>query len=1691
MKISDLLKKATCVLLSTAMLSGIVASIPAFADNDAQIVTNDFTADQDAYVRKERAGNNFNYEDITSAHGSQYVGKNYKVLNSKYWTSNNQQIVGLIKLPLPSKAEAVEKGYDSYSVIFNIFKNADPGNCPQTYTFYYAADLDWSESSVTWNSISSSIPSGSDRTFFEFSIEKGHAYEFLSDDEKQIKVDVSDKVQQLIDSGARSVTLFIMAKESKNTSLMIHTKESADGRYAPRLRAQSMGYSKNTLKKLIDTCEDLKSSQYTEQSYNSLKTALNAAKVVYNLADAELSEIRSAYVALENAREALVAKDSENIAFGKPTRSNLSKNDSAKVTDGSADTYWAGAFYPSYVDVDLMDTYDITKLVINIPTGKVCYYTVYGSNDGANYDRLYQKRSDTASSAGGDTITFDKAQSYRIIRVYLEYTKGDTRAYLSEIKAYGEKSGKNTEELRQGSLEDILDIKPYSQTDYAKPITKDETVENVYGIIDRTVGAEYRSWFLLEIEENKNNGNDYFEISDKNGKILIKGNEGLSIATGLNYYYKNYLNVHISEQTMQVSMPAKVVSIGKTVRKETPYQIRYAFNYCTLSYSFAFFGEEDWQRENDYLALNGVNVVLDLAGQEATWIKFLMNFGYSFDDAKDWLTGPGYYAWQFMDNMEVFGGPVPDGYVKDRVELARSSQRWKSSLGMQTVLQGYAGMVPTNFNEFRPDVTVIKQGSWNGFSRPDMIATDSATYDEFARLFYEAQEFVYGATTDYYAVDPFHEGGKRPSGLTDDIISKEVLESMLAYDTDAVWIVQGWQSNPTNSLLKGMGQYRQDHVLIVDLIKYPIAPNTKYNKTSYGSTTLDSKEFNNTSWAWCLLANFGGNPSMHGQLEVMVDDILSAQKTSKHMKGIGVISEATYDNPIVYDLLFDLVWADETFDLDTWMKGYLVRRYGAESTNISLAWDIMKDANYNHGVRFTNELFGTKNKTPQSYGKQTIPYGADKLENALRLMLKDYEKFKDNECYRYDLTEMMRQHVSNYAVLKYNELLDARDAKNVAEFKKLKAEFLNAFDVLNEVVSTQKELLGGEWIGKAEDLAENYDDFAMDAFRLNAKTLITTWGSKSGYNNLKDYGWRNYEGIFKDVYTAVWTEYLGRVEANIEKGTPLNNISIDGYFDVYWKWVMTEQSYTRDAKDSPEEVKAVLDRVLAECAVSGKIDPALGDLAAAGTIIAQGKGEGKINGINDTKTDTVYTVIAENGEKVQITLDLLAVFEGSDILLVIDKNGGNCNNIELYISVDGTVWTKCEKVEINDLSSELAVSLKNERVRFVKIEAASDEEISKLAIAELYVYGNRTLADLEMLTEIVKAAEAVNTGSVKESDLRIFKDALDAAKKAVADSAAPDQANSAYWALYDAMGALKKEGKINLALGKPVTAHNDPSGNSQRLTDGDTNTNWDAGRLSATGKPYESTITPGWAVIDLGKEYLLTDIELVFGKNVWHHYEIYVSTDNNSWTKVGEKKDDKLPGTDADKYYLEDVSARYVKISLLDVQVGSDSKRTAIALQEITVLGKEVDASQLSAKVDQAKKLKQENYSAESGKALADALAQAEKVLASQSLSKAEVDAALEALTSALLALEGADKPGNGEENNNGTEEDEGQQNGGNSSGENSGSENPDPNNPAPENPDDKKNGGAGKAALIALAAVLGIALAGGLALLVIKKNKK
>lgn len=1562
-------------------------------------LTAEFSVLEDAFVRSDRGTTNYNFENITKDHGTQYVGKNYKVINAKRYVNNNE-IIGMMKFDVPSNEWLNQHELDTYFLEFDIFKNPGFNNGDQTFHFYYTADTSWSETTVTWNSKHADIKHDGDKLLCDFVIKQGTEYENKTDAQKHIKIDISGKIKEIADAGYSGITVFMVADKGMETSLMVHTKESADGTKGAKITGIYQDYSMR-LENLIKECQSLDEALFEQTGMDELKAVLAQAE---GLGDAASGlDIHIMYEKLAAAKEALVSladpSDSANIAYQKPTRTNLSKTQSARVTDGNLDTFWQAEFYPSYVDIDLMEAYDITGMKLFTPVGKKVNYTIYGSNDGTNYTRLYQKRDLTPMNKDGDTITFAKREQYRIVRVYMEYTQGENNAFLSEVRVYGTAAGKNTDALKQGTLEEILGVTAFEDSQYAGVISDQETIDNVYGIIDRTIGAQYRSWFSFEIVKD-GSSDDWYEISDKNGKIHIKGNEGLSLTTGLNYYYKNYLNVHISEQTKQVSMPDAIVKVNKTIRKETPYQVRYAFNYCTLSYTFAFFGQDEWQRENDWLALNGVNVVLDLAGQEATWIKFLMNFGYSFDDAKDWLSGPAYYAWQFMDNMEVFGGPVPDGYVKDRLELARSSQRWKRSLGMQTILQGYAGMVPTNFNEYQKDVQLLAQGGWGGFTRPSMIATDTATYDEYARLFYEAQEFVYGATSDYYAVDPFHEGGKRPAGLSDSTIADEVLNSMLEYDKDAVWVVQGWQSNPTNDLLKGMGDRREDHVLVVDLIKYPIASWTKYNKTSYGSTKLDAKEFNGTSWAWGLLANFGGNPSMHGQMEVMVNDIQNARKTSQHMVGLGIISEAQYDNPIMYDLIFDLAWADESFNLDTWIQGYINRRYGGTSENARTAWNIMKNANYNHGVRYTNELFGMKSKAPQDYGKQTIPYGAENLESALRLLLEDFDKFKDSECYLYDITEIMRQQVSNYAVLKYNEILDARSTDTVAEFKILKDEFLNAFDVLNEVASTQQEQLGGEWIGKATDRGSAYDDFAVDSFEMGAKALITSWGSRNSHGGLKDYGWRNYEGIFKDLNTAIWSEYLNRVADNLENNASVSNgnLSKSDYFDVYWKWNLTKQNYTRTAKDSAAEIQTIAQRVLDECAISGELDPNIGNVALPGFGEATPANE-NVNTVNDGDKDTILELAGADAE---VMIDLIGEFQLSK--LNIASNAQSCG-YSVYISDDKNTWVKVgEKKSGSEDEAGINYPLEAAIARYIKVVAADDTKA--LQLGEVRAYGERILPDLVQLKTLLDFAATLNLDNAAQEAIKPFETALSDATTSYENGANPDEAGTVYWALYDAIVALDLKTTPNVALNKTVTAHNDPSGNSERLTDGSLDTHWNAGRLSATGKPYEETITPGWAVVDLEKLYEVSQIQVVFGNNIWHHYEVYVSEDNQTWTKIGEKKTNALPG-DEDVYELDNVLARYVKLYLTDVQLESGGKRNSVAVKELIVKGTRFKAntSDLSDAIAEAKGLSEELYTTDSWTLLKQALENALQFEKAEDVTQNEVDTACAALRDAMAQL--------------------------------------------------------------------------------------
>ncbi len=889
--------------------------------------------------------------------------------------------------------------------------------------------------------------------------------------------------------------------------------------------------------------------------------------------------------------------DPLNIAYGKPTRSTANSGFAQLAVDGQNSTAWSGEDYPKYVDVDLMRNYDITSINVCMPQDGTQYaYTLYGSVDGVHFTRIAETKMN-APQENGDTYTFEQPLTYRVIRVNVTgNSKGEgANSTVSEIRVYGSESDEplvpTRESLELTSYEDWLYDHAQVDVDALKDenghydikdtYDEEDVIAEVRGVISRILGERYNDWFTFALSPSEN-GKDYYEISDEDGKIRIVGNEGVSLTAGLNHYLKYYCNVHVSQQTSQVNMPDTIPAVGSVIRKESPYEIRYAYNYCTLSYTMAFWGYDEWQRELDYFALNGVNLILDTTATEALWIEYLQNYGYDIDDAKAFVCGYAYKAWWLMGNLSSYGGPVSDEWVIDTVEMARVNQRKMTVLGMTPCLQGFMGALPEDFADRSAAILgekgyddihayMVEQGDWSGFTRPPILKTTYDGYDELAETFYETQEFIYGQITDYYAGDLAHEGGVIPPDLSKPEMSAYILGRMMDYDEDAVWIIQSWLSNPDPGILEGFGEYREDHILVLDL---DATENPHWSDT----VNWNGKEFGGTSWVYCMLDNYGGRTGMHGELENLATQIAHANANSEHMKGIGITPEGTMLNPVNYDLFWEMAWESEPMDTEEWLKDYVSRRYGSYAENSWKGWQLLLDTAYGYNNDDGTALYHTGNVNcitnmrpsfdPEIViGDYELTYDPTVFEEAVELILSDFDQFKDNECYIYDVVDLLRQMTANSQVAFFDRICEAYENNNLEIFEKYRDKLLNSILLLDEIAAYQKDSLYGTWIAKAENFADDprnsgtYDDYSRDMMVINAKALVSIWSSKT----LQTYAHRQYHGLEKDYNYPMWKLWLDAVEEAIRGGSytaPSSNVD---YFNIGWNVVINDEVYTTTA----------------------------------------------------------------------------------------------------------------------------------------------------------------------------------------------------------------------------------------------------------------------------------------------------------------------------------------------------------------------------------------------------------------------------------------------------------------------------------------------------------------------------------------------
>lgn len=690
---------------------------------------------------------------------------------------------------------------------------------------------------------------------------------------------------------------------------------------------------------------------------------------------------------------------------------------------------------------------------------------------------------------------------------------------------------------------------------YASPIT---------GLLERIDKGASRKFVIERLKGEK----DFFELDQKGNKVVVRGNNYVSIATGINWYLKYYAGINLSWNGMQADLPEVLPPVLKKERHETDLKLRYDFNYCTFSYSMAFWDWKRWEQEIDWMALHGINLPLAMVGTDVVWKNVLEELGYTREEINAFIAGPGFQAWWLMNNLEGWGGPNPDSWYERQEELQKRILKRMREYGIEPVLPGYSGMVPHNAKD-RLGLNVADPGRWNGYPRPAFLQPTDPQFERIAALYYREMTRLYGKAS-YYSMDPFHEGGNT-SGVDLEAAGKAIWKAMKQANPRAAWVVQAWGANPRPQMIRNLPA---GDMVVLDLFSE--------SRPQWGdpaSSWYRKEGFGQHDWLFCMLLNYGGNVGLHGKMAHLIEEFYKAKDSSfgKTLKGVGMTMEGIENNPVMYELLCELPWREQRFSKDEWLEGYLKARYGKSDSQVSQAWMLLSNTIYNCPAASTQQ--GTHEsilcarpswKTYQvsSWSEMSDYYDPADVIRAAGMMVDAAERFRGNNNFEYDLVDIVRQAVAEKGRLMYRVLVDAYKAGDRELFKLSSDRFLRLILMQDRLLATRPEFKVGRWLESARNLGSTEEE--KDWYEWNARVQITTWGNRVAADDggLHDYAHREWNGLLRDFYYLRWKTWLDEQLKSFEGGQPK---AID-FYALEEPWTLKHNSYASEAEGNPVDI---------------------------------------------------------------------------------------------------------------------------------------------------------------------------------------------------------------------------------------------------------------------------------------------------------------------------------------------------------------------------------------------------------------------------------------------------------------------------------------------------------------------------------------
>ncbi|OIT40585.1 PREDICTED: alpha-N-acetylglucosaminidase [Nicotiana attenuata] len=722
----------------------------------------------------------------------------------------------------------------------------------------------------------------------------------------------------------------------------------------------------------------------------------------------------------------------------------------------------------------------------------------------------------------------------------------------------------------------------------AQPIVQESAAK---GVLQRLLPAHLHSFEFKIVSKDLCGGRSCFRITNykssrrNSPEILIQGTTAVEITSGLHWYLKYRCGAHISwdktggVQLASVPKPGSLPLVeadGVTIQRPVPWN--YYQNVVTSSYSFVWWDWQRWEKEIDWMALQGINLPLAFTGQEAIWQKVFLDYNITTQDLNDFFGGPAFLAWARMGNLHAWGGPLSQNWLNIQLALQKQILSRMQELGMTPVLPSFSGNVPAALKTIFPSANITRLGDWNTVNGDPrwcctfLLAPSDPLFIDIGEAFIRKQIEEYGDITDIYNCDTFNEN----TPPTDDptyisSLGSAVYKAMSKADNNAVWLMQGWLFYSDSEYWKPpqmealLHSVPRGKMIVLDLFA-DVKPIWK-----------SSSEFYGTPYIWCMLHNFGGNVEMYGVLDAVASGPIDARiSENSTMVGVGMCMEGIEHNPVVYELMSEMAFRGDNFQLQGWLKSYSRRRYGKVNDQIEAAWDILYHTIYNctDGIADHNKDYivefpdwdpsgktGTDISGPDSSSQNqmqklagfqwnrrflffekssSLPkphlwYSTENVIKALRLFIDAGTELSGSLTYRYDLVDLSRQSLSKLANQVYLDAISAFRHEDAKALSLHSQKFLQLIKDIDRLLAADDNFLLGTWLESAKNLAMNSDENKQ--YEWNARTQITMWFDNTKYNQsqLHDYANKFWSGLLEAYYLPRASMYFELLSKSLEE----------------------------------------------------------------------------------------------------------------------------------------------------------------------------------------------------------------------------------------------------------------------------------------------------------------------------------------------------------------------------------------------------------------------------------------------------------------------------------------------------------------------------------------------------------------------------